>query len=208
MRRAAAHAVASEPAELLAGKRVVERGARLPAALEGAGVLGRREHGEQGEQHKAGRPHLVVVGTCQRGDHDLAMELGASWGRGGGDPHALRRRRSPRPRVCVIAGLSPVAASGAPRCWLVLSERGATRRTSEPTNRFSGVAFFVWPPLFRPPWVGMETPVSAPRSGAARQNFACAAGREMGPFSSSLNSVSGRLCETYLFTPLALLLNA
>ena len=57
---AAAHAVASEPAELLAGKRVVERGARLPAALEGAGVLGRREHGEQGEQGKAGRPHLVV----------------------------------------------------------------------------------------------------------------------------------------------------
>ena len=56
----AAHAVASEPAELLAGKRVVERGARLPAALEGAGVLGRREHGEQGEQGKAGRPHLVV----------------------------------------------------------------------------------------------------------------------------------------------------
>ena len=56
----AAHAVASEPAELLAGKRVVERGARLPAALEGAGFLGRRDHGEQGEQDKAGRPHLVV----------------------------------------------------------------------------------------------------------------------------------------------------
>ena len=47
---------------------------------------------------------------------------------GGGEPHALRRRRSPRPRVCVIAGLSPVAASGAPPCLLVLSERGATRR--------------------------------------------------------------------------------
>ena len=30
----------------------------------------------------------------------------------------------------------------------------------------------------------------------------------MGPFGSSLNSVSGRLCETDLFTPLALLLNA
>ena len=66
----AAHAVASEPAELLAGKRVVERGARLPAALEGAGVLGRREHGEQGEQGKAGRPHLVV-GHGGVGDHDL-----------------------------------------------------------------------------------------------------------------------------------------
>ena len=72
----AAHAVASEPAELLAGKRVVERGARLPAALEGAGVLGRREHGEPGEQGKAGQPHLVwsvtrgaVVGGV--GDHDL-----------------------------------------------------------------------------------------------------------------------------------------
>ena len=67
---AAAHAVASEPAELLAGKRVVERGARLPAALEGAGVLGRREHGEQGEQGKAGRPHLGV-GHEGVGDHDL-----------------------------------------------------------------------------------------------------------------------------------------
>ena len=59
----AAHAVASEPAELLAGKRVVERGARLPAALEGAVVLGRREHGEQGEQGKAGQPHLVWSAT-------------------------------------------------------------------------------------------------------------------------------------------------
>ena len=85
---AAAHAVASEPAELLAGKRVVERGARLPAALEGAGVLGRREDGEQGEQGKAGRSHLVVghavVGlTCATAITTCAMELGASWGRGG-----------------------------------------------------------------------------------------------------------------------------
>ncbi len=54
---------------------MVERGARLPAALEGAGVLGRREHGEQGEQGKAGRPHLVVghavVGGGGVGEHDL-----------------------------------------------------------------------------------------------------------------------------------------
>ena len=82
----AAHAVASEPAELLAGKRVVERGARLPAALEGAGVLGRRGHGEQGEQGKAGRSHLVVghavVGlTCATAITTCAMELGAR-GRG------------------------------------------------------------------------------------------------------------------------------
>ena len=31
----------------------------LPVALEGAGVLGGREHGEPGEQGKAGQPHLV-----------------------------------------------------------------------------------------------------------------------------------------------------
>ena len=69
----AAHAVASDAAELLAGKRVVERGARLPAALEGAGVLGGREQGEQGEQGKAGQPHLVVGHAVVGGvdDHDL-----------------------------------------------------------------------------------------------------------------------------------------
>ena len=103
---AAAHAVASEPAELLAGKRVVERGARLPAALEGAGVLGRREHGEQGEQGKAGGSHLVVghargVNLCN-GDHDLCNGAGCE-GAGGGEPHALRRRRSPRLPIAVCA---------------------------------------------------------------------------------------------------------
>ena len=27
----------------------------------------------------------------------------------------------------------------------------SAQNTSAPTNRFSGVAFFAWPPLFRPP---------------------------------------------------------
>jgi len=67
----AAHAVASEPAELLAGKRVVERGARLPAALEGAGVLGHREQGEQGEQGNACQPHPGRSRSWGVGDHDL-----------------------------------------------------------------------------------------------------------------------------------------
>ena len=78
---AAAHAVASEPAELLAGKRVVERGARLPAALEGAGVLGGREHGEPGEQGKAGQPHLVWSITRGRGGRRRSRPATGTGGR-------------------------------------------------------------------------------------------------------------------------------
>ena len=99
---------------------MVERGARLPAALEGAGVLGRREHGEQGEQGKAGRSHLVVghavVGlTCATAITTCAM------GRGGGGREGAARAAqaavstAAHRRVCVIAGLRP---------------RGSERRTA------------------------------------------------------------------------------
>ena len=88
----AAHAVASEPAELLAGKRVVERGARLPAALEGAGVLGGREHGEPGEQGKAGQPHLVWSVTRGRGGRRRSRP---ATGKGGRDEWLGTQARRP-----------------------------------------------------------------------------------------------------------------
>ena len=122
----AAHAVASEPAELLAGKRVVERGARLPAALEGAGVLGRREHGEPGEQGKAGQPHLVWSVTRGRGGRRRSRP---ATGKGGRDEWLGTQAR--RPATSGMGGIAGIhrarkegvcarAAGGAGESWRAL----------------------------------------------------------------------------------------
>ena len=121
--------------------------------------------------------------------------------------------RPRRPDATLAGAMAEKAASDArrpiaePTCIVVPIGPKSAEVVAVQVNQlidFRGSLFLCGQHCFAP-WVGMETPVSAPRSGAARQNFACAAGREMGPFGSSLNSVSGRLCETYLFTPLALL---
>ena len=56
--------------------------------------------------------------------------------------------------------------------------------TSQPTNSFSGGAFFVWPPLFRPPG-SVWRPLFRRREAAPRQKF-CLCCRKMGPFGSTL----------------------
>ena len=130
----AAHAVASEPAELLAGKRVVERGARLPAALEGAGVLGGREQASRASRAKqvsrilCGRSRAVVGGV---GDHDLQRgRAGGMSGRGhrhGGRQQAAARAASTQGMRGIAgihrarkAGVCVRAAGGAGERWRAL----------------------------------------------------------------------------------------
>lgn len=65
--------------------------------------------------------------------------------------------------------------------------------TSPPNNSFSGGRFFCVANPVSLPWVGMETPVSAPRSGAAPKFCLCS--REMGPFGSTLCERAIRDCR-------------